>query len=88
MSTHTLKPNLSMSQEKRVKTSNSILESDEQEELSYVVLLKDWEISPTHLKLTDKKLGSGQFGIVKRGLYTPKNSASEIVAVKMLTGAY
>ena len=77
-----------MSKEIKVKTSNSILESDEQEELSYVVLLKDWEISPSRLKLTDKKLGSGLFGIVKQGLYTSKNSTSEIVAVKMLKGAY
>ena len=83
-----LTPTVSMSQEKKVKTLNFILESDEQEELSYVELLKDWEISPTHLKLTDKKLGSGQFGIVKQGLYTSKNSTSEIVAVKMLKGDY
>lgn len=67
---------------------NSALES-EQEEISYVVLLKDWEISPRHLKLTDQKLGSGKFGVVKQGLYTPsENSSTEVVAVKMLKGAY
>ncbi|CAB4013943.1 receptor-type tyrosine- phosphatase delta-like, partial [Paramuricea clavata] len=57
------------------------------EEISYVVLLKDWDISPSHLKLLDKKLGAGQFGMVKEGLYTSsENSIPEVVAVKMLKG--
>ena len=55
--------------------------------MSYVVLLKDWEISPSHLKVQDRSLGAGQFGIVKQGLYTPcEKSDPEIVAVKMLKG--
>jgi hypothetical protein len=51
------------------------------------VILKDWELSPSHLKLLDKKLGAGQFGMVKEGLYTSsENSNPEVVAVKMLKG--
>ncbi|XP_028394194.1 angiopoietin-1 receptor-like isoform X2 [Dendronephthya gigantea] len=49
-----------------------------------VDILKDWEISPNDLKVLDKNLGAGQFGVVKQGLYTPKNSDPEKVAIKML----
>ena len=54
--------------------------------LSYVEMLKDWEIAPYNLKLLDKKLGEGQFGIVRQGLLTTKNGDSEVVAVKTLKG--
>ena len=54
--------------------------------LSYVEMLKDWEIAPNNLKLLDKKLGEGQFGIVIQGLLTTGEGNSEIVAVKTLKG--
>lgn len=50
------------------------------------MLLEDWEITADHLKLLDKKLGEGQFGIVKRGLLTTENGDPEDVAVKTLKG--
>ena len=56
-------------------------------EISYVTVLKDWEISPNCLHLLGKTLGAGQFGIVKQGSYTaPGNDNPELVAVKMLKG--
>ena len=55
-----------------------------EESISYIVLLEDWEIAPDKLKLLDKKLGGGQFGIVKQGLLTTEKGDPEIVAVKML----
>jgi hypothetical protein len=58
----------------------------ETEEISYVVLLKDWESSPSQLKIQDRSLGAGQFGIVKQGFYTPEKGDPETVAVKMLKG--
>ena len=54
--------------------------------LPYVVVLEDWEIAPDNLKLLDKKLGEGQFGIVRKGLLTTKKGDSEVVAVKTLKG--
>ncbi|XP_028409545.1 uncharacterized protein LOC114532167 [Dendronephthya gigantea] len=54
-------------------------------EISYVSILKDWQISPSCLKILSKSLGSGHFGIVRQGLYTPSaGSAPEYVAVKMM----
>ncbi|CAB4027415.1 Fibroblast growth factor receptor 1 [Paramuricea clavata] len=58
--------------------------TDIPDELSYIVLLEDWEIAPDNLKLLDKKLGGGQFGIVMQGLLTTTKGDSEVVAVKML----
>ena len=54
--------------------------------LPYVVVLEDWEIAPGKLKLLDKKLGEGQFGIVRQGLLTNRKGDSEVVAVKTLKG--
>ena len=54
--------------------------------LPYVVVLENWEIAPDNLKLLDKKLGEGQFGIVRKGLLTAMNGDSEVVAVKTLKG--
>ena len=56
------------------------------EEISYIVLLEDWEIAPDKLQLLDKKLGGGQFGIVKQGLLTSGKGDPEAVAVKTLKG--
>ena len=44
------------------------------------------EIAPDNLKLLDKILGEGQFGIVKQGLLTTVDGDSEVVAVKTLKG--
>ena len=49
-------------------------------------MLDDWEIAPDNLKLLDKKLGEGQFGIVKQGLLKTGKGDSEVVAVKTLRG--
>ena len=54
--------------------------------LSYVAVLEDWEIAQENLKLLDKKLGEGQFGIVRQGLLTTGEGHSEVVAVKTLKG--
>ena len=58
----------------------------EPESISYITVLEDWEISPNNLKLLNKKLGAGQFGVVKKGQYTPANGDPVNVAVKMLKG--
>ena len=58
------------------------------EALSYIVLLKDWEILPKNLKLLDKKLGEGQFGIVMQGLLTTGEGDSVVVAVKTVKGIF
>ena len=57
------------------------------EELSYVTLLKDWQITPSRLKVLNKTLGAGQFGSVKLGLYySGSGDDPKHVAVKMLKG--
>ncbi|XP_028409527.1 fibroblast growth factor receptor-like [Dendronephthya gigantea] len=53
-------------------------------EISYITILKDWEICPDRLQILDETLGSGQFGIVKLGLYTSLLEGHNKVAVKML----
>ena len=57
------------------------------EENSYIAILEDWEIAPSKLKLLDKKLGGGKFGIVRKGLLTTETGSREAVAVKTLKGA-
>ena len=57
------------------------------EEISYIALLEDWEIAPSKLKLLDKKLGGGKFGIVRKGLLASETDSPEAVAVKTLKGA-
>ena len=54
--------------------------------VSYVTVLEDWNIAPDNLILLNKKLGEGQFGIVRQGLLTTGECDSEIVAVKTLKG--
>ena len=56
------------------------------EELLYIVLLEDWEIASNKLKLLDKKLGEGKFGIVRMGLLTSEEGNPEAVAVKTFKG--
>ena len=48
--------------------------------------MEDWEISPSKLKLLDKKLGDGQFGIVRQAILTGDKGGPEKVAVKTLKG--
>ena len=55
-------------------------------ELLYIVLLENWEVPLENLTLLDKKLGGGQFGIVKQGLLTTGKGDPEIVAVKTVKG--
>ena len=50
------------------------------------MLLENWDIPPDNLKLIDKKLGGGQFGIVKQGLLTTGKGDPELVAVKTVKG--
>ncbi len=70
-----------------MNTINIYIVGSVSEELSYIVILGDWEISAARLKLEPKQLGAGQFGIVKQGLYTPSSNVDpEVVAVKMLKG--
>ena len=50
------------------------------------MLLENWDIPPDNLKLLDKKLGGGQFGIVTQGLLTTGKGDPELVAVKTVKG--
>ncbi len=59
---------------------------DQEEELSYVVVLENWQIPADNLKVLEKRLGEGQFGIVKQGILTTGKGDPEVVAVKMLKG--
>ncbi|CAB4029237.1 Fibroblast growth factor receptor 1, partial [Paramuricea clavata] len=63
---------------------NATAQADQSENLSYVELLMDWEITPDSLKVLETTLGKGKFGIVKQGLLTTGESEPEVVAVKML----
>jgi hypothetical protein len=72
---------------KNLRQRNSFF-LDIPDELSYIVLLEDWEIASDNLELLDKKLGGGQFGIVMQGLLTTAKGDSEVVAVKMLKGIH
>lgn len=65
---------------------NVFLVLDNPEEVSYIVLLDDWEILRENIIILEKKLGGGQFGIVKQGLYSSGKNEPELVAVKMLKG--
>ena len=65
---------------------NKIFSGEQEMILSYVEVLEDWELAPCNLKLLDKKLGEGQFGIVRQGLLKSGKGDSEIVAVKTLKG--
>lgn len=60
--------------------------------MSYICVLDDWEIVKDNLTILDKKLGGGCFGVVKKGMYKQKDNDndadSQVVAVKMLKGAY
>lgn len=50
------------------------------------MLLENWEVPRENLKLLDKKLGGGQFGIVKQGLLKTGKGDPEVVAVKTVKG--
>ncbi|CAB3999660.1 proto-oncogene tyrosine- kinase receptor Ret-like [Paramuricea clavata] len=63
---------------------NATAQTDQSDELSYVAILVDWEITPANLNVLEKNLGKGQFGIVKQGLLTTGEGDPEVVAVKML----
>ena len=56
--------------------------------LSYICVIDDWEIQRDNLVVFQKKLGGGQFGLVKKGLYKDKtnDNGERPVAVKMLKG--
>ena len=57
-----------------------------QEEIPCVEVVDKWEIRRENLTILEKKLGSGQFGIVMQGLIFRGKNESEVVAVKMLKG--
>ena len=70
-----------------VKTIHTNISESNTEDISYVVLLEDWDILPNKLNVLDRTLGAGKFGIVKHGLYTPYENDDPLdVAVKMLKG--
>lgn len=55
----------------------------------YLTVLDEWEVPRDNLIITSKKLGAGQFGIVKKGTYkTSKDGklCDKTVAVKVLKG--
>lgn len=52
-------------------------------------MVDDWEIKRDRLVITNKKLGVGQFGIVKKGTYrttSEDETSDQPVAVKVLKG--
>ena len=68
-------------------TEKKFFSESRSKKISYVGLLKHWQISPNRLRVLNKPLGAGQFGIVKKGIYTPSSGSDpKDVAVKMLKG--
>ena len=52
-------------------------------------MVDDWEIKRDRLVITNKRLGVGQFGIVKKGTYrttSEDETSDQPVAVKVLKG--
>lgn len=47
---------------------------------------RNWEIPRKRLKITEEKLGGGEFGAVKKGIYLRRDGTELHVAVKMLKG--
>ncbi|XP_022781145.1 fibroblast growth factor receptor homolog 1-like [Stylophora pistillata] len=45
---------------------------------------RNWELPRERLKITEKKLGEGEFGVVRKGIYTRRDGQKLPVAVKML----
>lgn len=59
-------------------------------ECEYLTVLDEWEVSRDNLSVTNTSLGSGQFGIVRKGTFkTQDENGKNIdlpVAVKLLRG--
>ena len=49
---------------------------------------RNWEISRDRLKISNEKLGGGEFGIVNKGVYLRTDGNELPVAVKSLKGLY
>ena len=47
---------------------------------------RNWEIPRERLEITEEKLGGGEFGVVKKGIYSRRDETELPVAVKMLKG--
>jgi len=47
---------------------------------------RNWEIPRDRLRITEQILGSGEFGVVKKGIYLRRDGKELPVAVKMLRG--
>lgn len=47
---------------------------------------RNWEIPRDSIIITQEKLGGGQFGVVKKGIYTRSDGLKLPVAVKQLKG--
>ncbi|KAJ7371370.1 hypothetical protein OS493_025832 [Desmophyllum pertusum] len=47
---------------------------------------RNWEIPRERLKITEDKLGEGEFGVIKKGIYLRRDGTELPVAVKMLKG--
>mgnify|MGYP001796083267 CR=1 FL=1 len=72
------------------KTDSALINTDEDlNDEMYLKLLgvdRNWELDPQRLVITNEKLGGGEFGVVKKGIYTRKDGKDMIVAVKQLKG--
>lgn len=60
--------------------------ADNETYLKAMDINRNWEIPRERLQITEKKLGGGEFGVVKKGFYLRKDGKELPVAVKMLKG--
>lgn len=72
-----------------VRSRTSVVERDVVDNEMYLQdmeINRNWEIPRERLKIAEEKLGEGEFGVVKKGIYLRKDGKELSVAVKMLKG--
>lgn len=72
-----------------VRSRTSVVEDevvDNEMYLQDMEINRNWEIPRERLKITEEKLGEGEFGVVRKGIYLRKDGKELPVAVKMLKG--
>ena len=69
-----------------VTNENEVI--DNETYLQDMAVDRKWEISRDRLKISNEKLGGGEFGIVNKGVYLRTDGNELPVAVKSLKGLY
>ena len=69
-----------------VTNENEVI--DNETYLQDMAVDRNWEISRDRLKISNEKLGGGEFGIVNKGVYLRTDGNELPVAVKSLKGLY